>query len=68
MHPSFGEVVCKARDISDGGMFIVNEDTEFPPVGTVMQAQALDMQAEAPLLKVRIMHKRLNGIGLAFCQ
>jgi len=67
MHDSFGTIEAKAKDISDGGMFIIHKGVTFPPAGTEMQVQALGMPIEAPILKVKIVHVGPNGIGLAFC-
>lgn len=67
LHPSFGELILKARDISDGGMFIFSDGEELPMVGAVMQVQALDTPEEATLLKVRIVHRLANGVGVMFC-
>ena len=67
MHSSFGTLTCKVKDISDGGMFIVHEGIEFPPIGAEMQVQALDVPIEAPVLTVRVAHKRSAGTGVEFC-
>ena len=65
-HSSFGEIILKARDISDGGMFLLSDGTEFPPVGAEMQVQALDTPVEAALLNVCIVRKLKNGVGVMF--
>lgn len=67
MHSSFGERILKARDISDGGMFIYSDGTDWPSTGTIMQVQALDTPVEATILDVRIVHVMPNGIGVMFC-
>ena len=67
-HPSFGELTLKARDISDGGMFIFSQQVEMPSVGSEMLVQALDTPEEASQLKVRIMRKSANGVGGMFCE
>jgi len=68
IHPSFGELILKARDISDGGMFIFSDGVELPSVGAEMQVQALDTHEEAMLLKVRIVHALENGVGVMFSE
>lgn len=66
-HPSFGSSICIIGNISNGGMFIKkNNDIEFPPVGSVLQVQALDMPVEAPVLEVKVMWKESYGIGVEF--
>lgn len=66
-HTSFGTIIATTRDISDGGMFVVKSDVEFPPIGSVMEVQAMDMPVEAPILNVQIMRLMDDGAGLMFC-
>ncbi len=66
-HPSFGSRICSIGNISNGGMFIKSNGLEFPEIGTILQVQALDMPVEAPELKVKVVWKQPDGIGVEFC-
>jgi hypothetical protein len=67
MHASFGSMVVSSRDISDGGVFISNGEQPYPPVGELVQVQALDMPVEAEVLDARIVRVESSGVGLEFC-
>lgn len=67
-HPSFGRVELKARDLSDGGVFVFMGNHIAPPVGTVVKTrikrhtgvinqQPVDMQ---------VVHHQAGGMGLMF--
>ena len=65
-HPSFGELTATTKDISDGGIFLVTEGHEMPPVGTIIQGQVQGLTGDAPILKMEIMRAMPEGIGLRF--
>ena len=65
-HPSFGEAVVQTRDISDGGIFLLTENLQFPPVGTILEGQVQGMEVEGPILKLEIVRMEPAGIGLKF--
>ncbi len=65
-HPSFGELVATTRDISDGGIFLITEGHEMPPVGTVIEGQVQGLTGGAPILKMEIRRSLPEGIGLRF--
>jgi hypothetical protein len=67
-HPSFGRVELKAKDLSDGGVFVFIGNHIAPPVGTVVKTrikrhtgvinqQPIDMQ---------VVHHQSGGMGLMF--
>jgi hypothetical protein len=66
IHPSFGTVICIAKNLSNGGMLIDTGGVDFPDVGAEMQAQALDTEMETPLIKTKIIRKHHNSVALGF--
>jgi PilZ domain len=67
-HPSFGIIELKARDLSEGGVFVFLGNHIAPPIGTVVKArirrhtglinqQPVDMQ---------VVHHDGVGVGLMF--
>lgn len=65
-HPSIGEVILTARDVSDGGAFLNTLGTTMPPVGSIITGQVQDVPADAPVLKMEIMRITNDGVGLRF--
>ncbi|HDZ58326.1 MAG TPA: PilZ domain-containing protein [Pseudomonas xinjiangensis] len=66
-HPDLGDVFGHTRDLSDGGVFVVNADLATLPPGTEVRGQVQDMPIEAPVL--RMMVQRVipgEGAGMAF--
>jgi len=65
-HPSIGDVVVQTRDISDGGIFLLTENINVPPIGTIVEGQVQGMEIEGPILKLEIVRMEPAGIGLKF--
>ena len=69
MHnPSFGTIVGFARDISDGGASVLIENSQIPPVGTLVDVvfkKVIGRVNEEPV-QMQIMHQHRNIIGLMF--
>lgn len=65
-HPAIGEILVNTRDISDGGVFILTEDIEMPPMGTILMGQVQGMPVEAPIVKMQIVRIEPSGVGLKF--
>ncbi len=68
VHDSIGELVVKTRDISDGGVFIVLEPEQIPPVGTVVAGQVQGLMDDAPILQMEVVRVESVGVGLRFVQ
>ncbi|WP_390592973.1 PilZ domain-containing protein [Simiduia litorea] len=66
-HESIGEMMVHTRDISDGGIFVVTNPEQMPPVGTEVRGQVQGMLADAPVVDMRIVRIEEGGIGLQFC-
>ena len=65
-HDSIGEILVNTRDISDSGVFLLTENIDMPPVGTIVQGQVQGMEMAAPILKMEIVRIEPGGIGLRF--
>lgn len=65
-HESVGELIVKTRDISDGGVFVVLEPDQIPPVGTHVIGQVQGMMDDAPILEMEVVRIESGGVGLRF--
>ena len=64
--PVNGEMMVKTRDISDGGVFVVLDGQQTPPVGTIVRGQVQGMMDDAPILDMEVVRMEPDGIGLRF--
>lgn len=67
-HASVGELLVKTRDISDGGVFVVLDPEQIPPVGTRLTGQVQGLMDDAPILQLEVVRVEANGVGLRFVQ
>lgn len=67
-HDSVGELLVKTRDISDGGVFVVLEPEQIPPVGTRLTGQVQGLMDDAPTLQLEVVRVEPAGVGLRFVQ
>lgn len=65
-HDSVGDLIVKTRDISDGGVFVVLEPDQIPPIGTHVVGQVQGMMEEAPVLEMEVVRVEPSGVGLKF--
>lgn len=65
-HDSIGEIVVNTRDISDGGIFLLTEDIDMPPIGTILTGQVQGLAGAAPIVKMEIVRVEPAGVGLKF--
>ena len=66
MHPSFGSLSVKTRDMSNGGVFLFTGNRIELPVGTEVSVQAQEMMVEAPIVKAKIIRVEADGVALEF--
>jgi len=64
-HPSIGEKIVKTKNISDGGLFLLVDSTEMPPVGEIITGQIQGMD-DAPIINMKIVRVETQGLGLQF--
>jgi c-di-GMP-binding flagellar brake protein YcgR len=67
-HESIGEIQVKTRDISDGGVFVVLEPEQIPPIGTRLTGQVQGLMDDAPVLELEVVRVESTGVGLRFVQ
>jgi c-di-GMP-binding flagellar brake protein YcgR len=67
-HDSVGELLVKTRDISDGGVFVVLEPEQIPPIGTRLTGQVQGLMDDAPVLQLEVVRVEPAGVGLRFVQ
>lgn len=65
-HESIGELMVKTRDISDGGVFVVLDPDQMPPIGSIVTGQVQGMMAEAPIVTMEVVRIESQGVGLRF--
>ena len=65
-HKDLGEIEVNSRDISDGGIFLVTNDMEMPPLGTIVEGQVQGLMDDAPLVEMEIVRVETTGVGLRF--
>ena len=68
IHESVGELLVKTRDISDGGVFVVLEPNQIPPIGTRLTGQVQGLMDDAPILQLEVVRVESTGVGLRFVQ
>lgn len=66
VHDSVGEVVVKTRDISDGGVFVILDVDQVPPIGTHVTGQVQGLMDDAPILEMEVVRVEPTGVGLRF--
>jgi len=69
--PEQKKVVVRTRNISDGGLFLVLDDTEMPPIGTEVQVRLKNQLGdgkEPPINRATVVRHGPDGIGLAFLE
>jgi hypothetical protein len=65
-HDLVGEKVVKTRDISDGGVFVVLNPDDIPPIGSIVTGQVQGLMDDAPILEMEVVRVEPEGIGLRF--
>ncbi len=65
-HSSVGEITLKARDLSDGGVYVYCDSSGFIPVGSEAKMQAVNDEIEMPVINVKIVRHDSEGMGMAF--
>ncbi len=69
--PLKGIINVRTKNISDGGLFIVLDDTEMPPIGTEVQVRLKNQLGdgeEPPINRARVVRHDPDGVGLEFIE
>ncbi|WP_428634740.1 PilZ domain-containing protein [Sedimenticola sp.] len=67
-HPDIGELIVKTKDISDGGLFILVEPADMPPIGEIVQGQVQGEAEDLPIVTMKIVRTEDDGLGLQFIE
>lgn len=67
-HPVLGLIEVKARDLSEGGIFVLMGAIPAPPIGTEMMIRI--KRYTGPInrepVPMRVVHHQAGGVGLMF--
>lgn len=69
--PGEQPVTVRTRNISDGGLFLILDDIDMPPIGTEVQVRLkhqLGDGEDPPINRARVIRHEPEGIGLAFLE
>ncbi len=65
-HETLGDLEVKTRDVSDGGVFVILDPDQVPPVGSVVTGQVQGLMEAAPILQMEVVRVEPQGVGLKF--
>lgn len=67
-HPVLGSLEVKARDLSDGGIFVLMGIHPAPPLGTelMVRIKRYTGTINQEPVRMRVVHHQDGGVGLAF--
>ena len=66
MHPDFGSIMARTRDLSDGGLFLFVDVNPGLGVGARVTVQAQDISGEAPLVEATVVRVEAGGVALRY--
>jgi hypothetical protein len=66
-HPIHGELMVTTRDVSEGGVFVLIDQTQGElHIGEQVQGQVQGLPIEAPVLTMEVIRVEPMGVGLRF--
>ncbi len=63
---TLGELEVKTRDVSDGGVFVILDPDQMPPIGSIVTGQVQGLMEAAPILQMEVVRVEPQGVGLKF--
>lgn len=69
--PGQQPLTVSTKNISDGGLFLILDDIEMPPLGTEVQVKLKNQLGdgeEAPINRAMVVRSDPDGIGLEFLE
>ena len=69
--PGQPTVDVRTRNISDGGLYLILDDIELPPIGTEVQVKLKNQLGdgeEPPVNRAKVVRHESSGIGLEFLE
>jgi hypothetical protein len=67
-HDSLESVVLLTRDISEGGIYVVTDGQQLPPVGTRITGQVQSPLTDMPVVVMEVVRIEPEGVGLRFIE
>ena len=64
-HPELGSAIFRTRDVSDGGIYVLNGQIVLS-VGDTVTVQIQDIPISAPIVTMRVVRTDSDGYGLEF--
>ncbi|NWA27502.1 PilZ domain-containing protein [Pseudomonas gingeri] len=65
-HPSIGECLGQARNLSSKGVYVNHPSLARLTTGAVVYGQVQDLPATAPRIRMEVVRVDADGIGLRF--
>lgn len=69
--PEKGRVTVRTKNISDGGLFLILDEVELPPIGTEVQVRLKNQLGDGedpPINRAMVVRSDPDGIGLEFLE
>ena len=69
--PNQKQVTVRTKNISDGGLFLILDNTELPPIGTEVQVKLKNQLGDGetpPVNRAMVVRNEGSGIGLEFLE
>jgi len=69
--PGQENISVRTKNISDGGLFLVLDNTQMPPLGTEVQVKLKNQLGdgeEPPVNRAMVVRAEADGIGLEFLE
>ena len=69
--PGQNKATVRTKNISDGGLFLVLDDVDLPPIGTEVQVRLKNQLGdgeEPPVNRAMVVRTEESGIGLEFLE
>ncbi|VAW67400.1 hypothetical protein MNBD_GAMMA10-1446 [hydrothermal vent metagenome] len=69
--PELGCISVSTRNISDGGIYLILDDIELPPVGTEVKVRLKNQLGdgeEPPINRAKVVRQAPDGVGLVFLE
>jgi hypothetical protein len=68
-HLYFGPLVINANDISEGGVYVVNDiELDVPPVGAIVNVQVMGLVEEIPFVQAEVVRRTETGFAMHFLE
>lgn len=69
--PGQEQITVRTRNISDGGLFLILDNPDMPPIGTEVQVRLKNQLGDGetpPVNRAMVVRAETDGIGLEFLE